>query len=974
MVSAQVITETIADNFDTKAYSNNTGTQLWASNWTEINDDNNVGGGKVKIDKELLKLEETDRGVQRAADLGDATTAVLTFQYRREKFKDGKTVDVEISTNGGATWNQIAQINGYVNESTFHPASLDISAFAGSPMILRFFSGPIGDGKLWVDNLQIEYTVGNMPPPPPDDGGDDAGGSPLLTDNVRDEFNGVTFDGNDGSDAWVDNWLEEDNGVWDAATEAEIYRSPADGYVQIVNGELRINNSNTDDRNPGVERTVDLGVATQATLSFDFRTSSSVGVYDGIAIEVSPDGGSDYILLETIQGLSGAVSGSRSYDITRYATNDTKIRIRVAYFFGLDNHYFYVDNIDVTYGYDGDYPLYGFSQTVADNFNTYPYTYSANSGSQNWLNDWQEINDDGAPLSGDAHYTGFTGGYRVFTFWTDAGETWQPARGIWRAADLSGANWAEFGFRYMRGSMDVQDYMAAEVSLDGGIIWTEVGRIYGKGTTAIPGSDEGWLHAYFDISDYISSNTAVRLITNFDQNDYYDNIYLDDVEIIYNKPPENQMANTYLDTLNVRPVWDMGYDGSGITVAVVDSGVALDYDFSADYGQPEADRVLIQEGFNDTSRFVHDNFGHGTHVAGIIGGNGAGSNEGYQGIAPGVNLIGLKVSDDNGMAYESDTVDALQWIFDHKDEYNIRVVNLSLNSSVEQSYNESALDAAAEILWLNGIVVVASSGNSWGGQYDVNAAPANDPLIITVGASEESYTSNRNDDWVASFTQQGISFDGFQKPEVIAPGKDIISVLASSSWWQNDYPERYVDGGYFRISGTSMAAPMVSGAVALLLQAEPNLTPDQVKYRLMNTGSSIYSEFEYPYLDVYDLITTSTTESANANVVPHELLAKMALIAYWASENGDENIDWENVDWDAVDWSSVNWASVNWASVNWASVNWASVNWGSVNWGSVNWGSVNWGSVNWGSVNWGSVNWGSVNWGSVNWGSVSWDD
>jgi serine protease AprX len=410
-------------------------------------------------------------------------------------------------------------------------------------------------------------------------------------------------------------------------------------------------------------------------------------------------------------------------------------------------------------------------------------------------------------------------------------------------------------------------------------------------------------------------------------------------------------------------------------VAVVDSGVALDHDFSAVYGQPVADRVLVQEGFNSSSSFVHDNFGHGTHVAGIIAGNGTGSNGFYKGIAPGANLIGLKVSDDNGMAYESDTVEALQWIFDHKDEYNIRVVNLSLNSSLEQSYNDSALDAAVEILWLNGIVVVASSGNSWGPHNTANAAPANDPFIITVGASEEDYTGKREDDWVAAFTQHGITQDGFRKPEVIAPGKDIVSVLAASSWWQRDYPERYVDGGYFRISGTSMAAPMVSGAVALLLQAEPNLTPDQVKYRLMNTGSPIYFNGEYPYLDVYDLITTPTTASANANVIPHEMLAKMALIAYWASENGGgENIDWANVDWDAVDWSSVNWGSVNWGSVNWGSVNWGSVNWGSVNWGSVNWGSVNWGSVNWGSVNWGSVNWGSVNWGSVNWGSVSWDD
>ena len=232
---------------------------------------------------------------------------------------------------------------------------------------------------------------------------------------------------------------------------------------------------------------------------------------------------------------------------------------------------------------------------------------------------------------------------------------------------------------------------------------------------------------------------------------------------------------------------------------------------------------------------------------------------------------------------------------------------------------------------------------------------------------------------MALFTANNITNDGFMKPDIMAPGKDIYSVLSGSSLWDLEYPDRCtLNCEYFRLSGTSMATPMVSGAVALLLQAEPNLTPDQVKYRLMNTGGIIYGDYsgkdaDFAYLDVYDLITTPTTESANQDTIPHMLLAKMALIAYWANENGDEAIDWSTVDWNAVNWDTVDWDAVDWNSVNWGSVNWGSVNWGSVNWGSVNWGSVNWGSVNWGSVNWGSVNWGSVNWGAVNWGSVSWD-
>jgi serine protease AprX len=289
------------------------------------------------------------------------------------------------------------------------------------------------------------------------------------------------------------------------------------------------------------------------------------------------------------------------------------------------------------------------------------------------------------------------------------------------------------------------------------------------------------------------------------------------------------------------------------------------------------------------------------------------------------------------------------------------------------------MDAAAEILWFNGIVVVASSGNidPAAGFNTINAAPANDPYLIVVGASHEQGTPARADDLVTDFSGQGLTLDGFTKPDLVAPGKDIISVLSSGSDWYYEYTDRAVlDKQYFRISGTSMAAPMVTGAVALLLQAEPDLTPNQVKYRLMATAGSIPNATgqAYPYLDVYAALTTPTTAAANQGIIPHQLLAKMALMAYWTSENGGDTIDWGSVNWDSVNWDSVNWDSVNWDSVNWDSVNWDSVNWDSVNWDSVNWDSVNWDSVNWNSVNWNSVNWNSVNWNSVNWNSVDFNN
>ena len=285
---------------------------------------------------------------------------------------------------------------------------------------------------------------------------------------------------------------------------------------------------------------------------------------------------------------------------------------------------------------------------------------------------------------------------------------------------------------------------------------------------------------------------------------------------------------------------------------MIDSGLAPDWDFQRLPSEPgnTSSRLHAQTSFNDNSNLAYDTNGHGTHVAGIVGGSGQKSNGVYKGIAPNVGFLSLKVSDDNGMSTESDVVAAMQWVYDNNrnlgtaaalSPYRIRVVNLSLNSTVEQSYHSSPLSAAAEVLWFNGVVVVASAGNvtAESGYNTIHAGPANDPFIITVGASNENGTANRGDDNVTNFSAYGTTVDGFQKPDIIAPGKNIVSTLAESSWWRNNFNDRFVDGIYFRASGTSMAAPMVTGAIALLLQDEPNLTPDQVKYRLTHTGSII---------------------------------------------------------------------------------------------------------------------------------------
>jgi serine protease AprX len=308
-----------------------------------------------------------------------------------------------------------------------------------------------------------------------------------------------------------------------------------------------------------------------------------------------------------------------------------------------------------------------------------------------------------------------------------------------------------------------------------------------------------------------------------------------------------------------------------------------------------------------------------------VGGDGSESGGKYIGVAPMVNIINVKVSNDDGSAMIKDVVDGLQWVLENKDAYNIRVVNLSLNSSVAESYHTSPLDAAVEILWFNKIVVVTSAGNQGDGAI---YPPANDPFVITVGATNDKGTYSLSDDIMASFSAYGQTSDGIVKPDLVAPGTNIIARLVNQNMGlASAHPSNKVADQYFRMSGTSVAAPMVSAAVALLLQDEPTLTPDQVKYRLMATANKNWSGYSATksgagYLDVDAAVHGTTIQSANTDVMASQLLT-----------TGSTPITWGSVGWNSVGWNSVGWNSVGWNSVGWNSVGWNSVGWNSDYWG-----------------------------------------
>ena len=322
-------------------------------------------------------------------------------------------------------------------------------------------------------------------------------------------------------------------------------------------------------------------------------------------------------------------------------------------------------------------------------------------------------------------------------------------------------------------------------------------------------------------------------------------------------------------------------DGTGIGVAVIDSGVADHVDLHNANGS----RVVYSESFVPGNTSAVDAYGHGTHVSGILGGNGSasGSGSGYPskitGMAPNVNIINLRVLDQNGAGTDSQVIAAIQRAIQLKTQYNIRVINLSLGRAVFESYTVDPLDQAVEQAWAAGIVVVVAAGNNGRDNsmhtngFATIGSPANDPAVITVGATRTFNTATRNDDAIASYSSKGPTLvDHIVKPDVVAPGNRIGSLLAKNSTLDTTDPTLEIapsgpcgpgcSNKYFRLSGTSMSTPVVSGAVALMLQNDPTLTPDTVKARIMKTAwksFGVYCRswdvFNNEFDNQYDLFT-----------------------------------------------------------------------------------------------------------------------
>ncbi|MFD2922963.1 S8 family peptidase [Halobacillus naozhouensis] len=273
-----------------------------------------------------------------------------------------------------------------------------------------------------------------------------------------------------------------------------------------------------------------------------------------------------------------------------------------------------------------------------------------------------------------------------------------------------------------------------------------------------------------------------------------------------------------------------GITGKGVNIAIVDTGVYPHEDLT----QPTNRIVAFKDFVNDKLEPYDDN-GHGTHCAGDAAGNGFSSDLRYRGSAPEAGIIGVKVLNQMGSGSLSTIVSGVQWCIDHKEEHGIDIISLSLGAAADESDCNDPLVQIVDKAWESGIVVCVAAGNSGPDQRTIGT-PGISSKVITVGAMDDQDTINRTDEDIAPFSSRGPACGEVSKPDILAPGVNIISLRAPGSFLDKTSKSSRVDDEYFSLSGTSMATPICAGIVALILQVHPEETPDQVKQRLLDTA------------------------------------------------------------------------------------------------------------------------------------------
>jgi serine protease AprX len=416
--------------------------------------------------------------------------------------------------------------------------------------------------------------------------------------------------------------------------------------------------------------------------------------------------------------------------------------------------------------------------------------------------------------------------------------------------------------------------------------------------------------------------------------------------------------------------------GAGVTIALVDTGVADVPDLA------DVEHVNVTDGPDG------DGLGHGTFLAGIIAGDGE-----FDGVAPGATLVDVQVADEKGNTSLVTVLTGLQAVVDRGD---VDVVNLSLSTGSPMPPAFDPLSRALERLWGMGVTVVAAAGND-GPEWGTVSSPGNDPILLTVGALDEAATGERENDAVAEFSSRGSNY-AKGKPDLVAPGVSIVSTKAPGSIAAKAASDKdaLVGDHYMRGSGTSMSAAVVSGAVAALLDVNPDLRPNGIKALLTGTA---YRSGDLEFVDgagagALDLAAaTAAAPSAPTDVRPGKA---HSTDGDWGPSEADEQAwgelaeAWESGDWAGVQaaWAKLSWQTQQWAARSWSMAvvvaalrlpepafearSWSARSWSFDEWLARSWSARSWSARSWSYEEWLARSWSARSWSARSWSARSW--
>ncbi|HEX5268319.1 MAG TPA: S8 family peptidase [Acidimicrobiales bacterium] len=421
-------------------------------------------------------------------------------------------------------------------------------------------------------------------------------------------------------------------------------------------------------------------------------------------------------------------------------------------------------------------------------------------------------------------------------------------------------------------------------------------------------------------------------------------------------PSGNFVADTGADKLANR-----ANQGQGVTVAVLDTGI----------NSSLADLSNVVGGVDLTggnSPFT-DEYGHGTFVAGLVAGSGASSGGQYTGEAPGADLVSIKAAGASGVTTASTIISGISWAVQNQSTYNIGVLNLSFGALPTGPTNTEPMDRAVEAAWKAGIVVVVSAGNA-GPFNGTIMSPGDDPLAITVGAYADN-NSPKPANWaMCSFSSVGpTQYDGWFKPDLVAPGRSVVSVADPGSTIYTANPQALVGNANFVGSGTSFSAAITSGAAALVLSAHPDANPNGVKGRLV--GNAVPGPAQDPFVDGHGVL--NAFYAAQGPALRYDQTAARQAESNHPGSVIDLGSSWNGSSWNAANWTGSSWNGSSWNGSSWNGSSWNGSSWNGSSWNGSSWNGSSWNGSSWNGSSWNGSSWNSMVWDGSSWNGSSWN-